>query len=45
MPRTLTVARVRVGAAGRPEDECRLEERLRALAEYEPGAWTLWEEA
>jgi hypothetical protein len=28
-----------------PEDERRLEARLRALAEYEPGAWDLWEEA
>ncbi len=27
-----------------PEDERRLEARLRALAEYEPGAWDLWEE-
>jgi len=28
-----------------PEDERRLEDRLRAVAEYEPGAWDLWEEA
>ena len=28
----------------RPEDERRLEERIRAVAEYEPGAWDLWEE-
>ena len=27
-----------------PEDERRLEARLRAVAEYEPGAWDLWEE-
>ena len=26
------------------EDERRLEARLRAVAEYEPGAWELWEE-
>lgn len=30
--------------AARPEDERRLEERIRAVAEYEPGAWDLWEE-
>ena len=30
--------------APRPDDERRLEERLRAVAEYEPGAWDLWEE-
>ena len=30
--------------APRPEDERRLEERIRAVAEYEPGAWDLWEE-
>jgi hypothetical protein len=30
--------------ATRPEDERRLEERIRAVAEYEPGAWDLWEE-
>jgi hypothetical protein len=28
----------------RPEDERRLEERIRAVATYEPGAWDLWEE-
>jgi hypothetical protein len=28
-----------------PDDERRLEARLRALADYEPGAWDLWEEA
>jgi hypothetical protein len=28
----------------RPEDERRLEERMRAAADYEPGAWDLWEE-
>jgi hypothetical protein len=27
-----------------PDDERRLEARLRAVAEYEPGAWDLWEE-
>jgi hypothetical protein len=27
-----------------PEDERRLEARLRAVADYEPGAWDLWEE-
>lgn len=27
-----------------PEDERRLEDRLRAVAKYEPGAWDLWEE-
>ncbi|HEX6107115.1 MAG TPA: hypothetical protein VFZ26_16115 [Gemmatimonadales bacterium] len=31
-------------AGPRPEDERRLEERIRAVAEYEPGAWDLWEE-
>jgi hypothetical protein len=31
-------------AAGRPADEAALEARIRALAEYEPGAWELWEE-
>jgi hypothetical protein len=30
--------------ADRPDDERRLEERIRAVAEYEPGAWELWEE-
>jgi hypothetical protein len=30
--------------AERPEDERALEERIRAVAEYEPGAWELWEE-
>lgn len=30
--------------AARPEDERRLEERIRTVAEYEPGAWDLWEE-
>lgn len=30
--------------APRPEDEQRLEERMRAVAHYEPGAWDLWEE-
>ena len=30
--------------AARPEDEQRLEQRIRAVAEYEPGAWDLWEE-
>jgi hypothetical protein len=30
--------------ADRPEDERELEERIRAVAEYEPGAWELWEE-
>ena len=28
----------------RPEDEQRLEARLRAVADYQPGAWDLWEE-
>jgi hypothetical protein len=32
------------GAAERPVDERRIEERLRAVATYEPGAWDLWEE-
>jgi hypothetical protein len=30
--------------AERPEDERRLEERIRALAAYAPDAWELWEE-
>jgi hypothetical protein len=30
--------------ADRPDDERRLEQRIRAVAEYEPGAWDLWEE-
>ncbi len=30
--------------AERPADERRLEERLRAVATYQPGAWDLWEE-
>jgi hypothetical protein len=30
--------------ADRPADERELEERIRAVAEYEPGAWELWEE-
>ena len=30
--------------AGRPADERALEDRIRAVAEYEPGAWELWEE-
>ncbi len=30
--------------AERPEDERGLEQRIRAVAEYEPGAWELWEE-
>jgi hypothetical protein len=30
--------------AERPDDERRIEERLRAIATYEPGAWDLWEE-
>jgi hypothetical protein len=30
--------------ASRPEDERRLEERIRAVASYEAGAWDLWEE-
>jgi hypothetical protein len=29
---------------GRPEDERQLEARIRAVAEYQPGAWELWEE-
>ncbi len=33
----------RTGAA-RPEDEQRLEQRIRAVAEYADGAWELWEE-
>jgi hypothetical protein len=32
-------------ATTRPVDERRIEERLRAVATYEPGAWDLWEEA
>ncbi len=31
-------------AGERPADERRIEERLRAVATYEPGAWDLWEE-
>ena len=30
--------------AERPADERVLEARIRAVAEYEPGAWELWEE-
>jgi uncharacterized protein YbjT (DUF2867 family) len=30
--------------AARPPDERELEARLRAVAEYQPGAWELWEE-
>ena len=30
--------------ASRPEDERQLEARIRAAAEYQPGAWELWEE-
>lgn len=30
--------------AERPADERVLEERIRAVADYEPGAWELWEE-
>jgi hypothetical protein len=30
--------------AQRPEDEQWLEDRLRALAAYEPGAWEVWTE-
>jgi hypothetical protein len=30
--------------AERPADEQALEARIRAVAEYEPGAWELWEE-
>src|SRR5262249_41988199 len=30
--------------AARPADEQRLEERIRAVATYEPGAWDLWKE-
>jgi hypothetical protein len=30
--------------AERPQDEQGLEARIRAVAEYEPGAWELWEE-
>jgi hypothetical protein len=32
------------GAADRPADEAALEARIRAVAEYEAGAWELWEE-
>jgi len=28
----------------RPDDERQLEQRIRAVAEYAPGAWDLWEE-
>jgi hypothetical protein len=28
----------------RPEDELRLEDRIRAVAAYEPGAWEVWTE-
>ena len=31
-------------ASGRPADEQAVEQRIRAVAEYEPGAWELWEE-
>ncbi len=31
--------------AERLDDERRLEERIRAVATYEPGAWDLWEES
>jgi hypothetical protein len=30
--------------AARPADERDLEARIRAVAEYQPGAWELWEE-
>ena len=30
--------------AQRPDDERGLEQRIRAVAQYEPGAWELWEE-
>lgn len=30
--------------AGRPADELALEARMRAVADYAPGAWELWEE-
>jgi hypothetical protein len=30
--------------AERPADERGLEARIRAVADYEPGAWELWEE-
>jgi hypothetical protein len=30
--------------AVRPADERALEARIRAVAEYEPGSWELWEE-
>jgi hypothetical protein len=39
--RTLESHRIR---AQRPEDEQRLEDRLRAVAAYEPGAWEVWTE-
>jgi hypothetical protein len=29
----------------RPEDEQRLEDRIRAVAAYQPGAWEVWVEA
>ena len=28
----------------RPADEAELEAKIRAVAEYQPGAWELWEE-
>lgn len=31
-------------ASARPADEQAVEERIRAVAEYEPRAWELWEE-
>ncbi|MBA3556576.1 MAG: hypothetical protein H0W29_17735 [Gemmatimonadales bacterium] len=31
--------------AERPDDERRLEQRIRAVATYEPDAWDLWEES
>jgi len=31
--------------AERPDDELRLEKRIRAVATYEPDAWDLWEES
>jgi hypothetical protein len=37
-------AEIHRAVAEAPEDERRLESRLRAVAEYEPGAWDLWEE-
>lgn len=30
--------------AARPDDERRLEDRIRAVAAYQPEAWDLWEE-